>query len=423
MTFLSETTDGISWVDQFRPEDQRLACYLLDSLELIEHDEFVSAIQDLIANLANNSNGVIGIFVEREIRRGKWGIPNALYKQPRRKKNRRAFGQGPQPVKPKLPYDMSVGSEGIIASLVTDICKQQPEKFISHPSPDQIRKKKVRHIMLVTDMIGSGRRAYEYLDSAWKVASMKSWKSLGLIDFTIVSYTGTEAGVSFSKSHKTKPEVQIARSCPTIFTEFDKHIAEKIRSLCIHYDPIDHDQTESLGYRGSEGLVVFSHGCPNNVPRLLFKNGKRKSWKPMFPNRRGIAASHNAFKSVKVESDLRRKLARMNELRLSSGDWMSRYSDEAKSMLLVLAAIRKGPRQSEAISRKTGLNITVINILLETANQWGWIDLNRRLTNIGKGQLNYARRMGASPENSKIMGKEHYFPKLLRVPVDVSSSR
>lgn len=422
MTRLSETTEGISWVDQFRPEDQRLACSLLNSLALIEHDELVSAIQDLISYVARNSNGVIGIFAEREIRRGKGGIPNALYEQPRRKKNRRAFGQGPQPVKPKLPYDMSVGSEGIIAWLVTDICKQHPGKFISHPSPDQIRKKKVRHFMLVTDMIGSGRRAYEYLNSAWKVASVKSWKSLGLIDFTVVSYTGTEAGISFSKSHKTKPEVRIARSCPTIFTEFDKNKVEKLRSLCIHYDPIDHDRTESLGYRGSEALVVFSHGCPNNVPRLLFKNGKRKSWKPMFPNR-GTVASQNAFNSVKGESELRRKLARMNEVRLSRGDWMSLFSDEAKSMVLVLAAIRKGPRQSEAISRKTGLNIILINILLENANQWGWINANRRLTSIGKGQLNYARRVSEAPENSEKTVKEHYFPKLLRGPVDVSSSR
>ncbi|AZT83283.1 hypothetical protein EHN06_06815 [Marinobacter sp. NP-4(2019)] len=400
MTRLSETTEGISWVDQFRPEDQCLACSLLDSLALIEHDELVDAIQDSIIDVARNINGVIGIFSEREIRRGKGGVPNALYQQPRRKKNRRAFGQGPQPVKPKLPYDMSVGSEGIIAWLVTDICKQQPGKFVSHPSPAQIRKKKVRHFMLVTDMIGSGRRAYEYLDSAWKVASVKSWKSLGLIDFTIVSYTGTEAGVSFLKSHKTKPEVRIARSCPTIFTEFDKDTAEKIRSLCIHYDPIDHDGAESLGYRGSGALLVFSHGCPNNVPRLLFKNDKRKNWKPMFPNR-GTAASRNAFNSVKEESELRRKLARMNEVRLSRGDWTSLYSDEAKSMLFVLAAIRTGPRQSEAVSRKTGLNITLINILLENANQWGWIDANRRLTSIGKGQLNYARRVSKSPVNSK----------------------
>lgn len=422
MTRLSETTEGISWVDQFRPGDQRLACSLLDSLALIEHNELVSTIQDLITDVARKNNGVIGIFAEREIRRGKGGIPNALYQQPRRKKNRRAFGQGPQPVKPKLPYDMSVGSEGIIAWLVTDICKQHPGKFISHPSPDQIRKNKVRHFMLVTDMIGSGRRAYEYLDSAWKVASVKSWKSLGLIDFTIVSYTGTEAGVSFLKSNKTKPEVRIARSCPTISSEFDTDTAEKIRSLCMHNDPVDHDRTESLGYQGSEALVVFSHGCPNNVPRLLFKNGKRKSWKPMFPNR-GTVASRNAFNSVKGESELRRKLALMNEVRLSCGDWISLYSDEAKSMFLVLAAIRRGPRQSEDISRKTGLNITLINILLENANQWGWIDARRRLTSIGKGQLNYARRVSESPENSKKIVKEHYFPKLLRVPVDVSSSR
>lgn len=422
MTRLSETTEGISWVDQFRPEDQSLACSLLDSLALIEHEEFVSSIQNLITDMARNSNGIIGIFAEREIRRGKGHIPNALYRQPNRKKNRRAFGQGPQPVKPKFPYDMSIGSEGIIAWLVTDICKQHPKRFISHPSPSQIRKNKIRHFMLVTDMIGSGHRAREYLDSAWKVASVKSWKSLGLIDFNIVSYTGTKAGISFLKSHKTNPKVRIVRSCPTICTEFVTDIAEQMRSLCIHYDPIDHDRTESLGYQGSESLVVFYHGCPNNVPRLLFKNGKRNSWSPIFPNR-STASVRNVFNSVKGESELRRKLALMHEVRLSRGDWIHLYSDEAKSMLLVLSAIRRGPRQSEAISRKTGLNIVLINVLLENANHWGWIDAERRLTSTGQGQLKYARRVRESTENSKKLVKEYYFPKLLRVPVDVSSPR
>lgn len=66
MTRLSETTEGISWVDQFRPGDQRLACSLLDSLALIEHNELVSAIQDLIVDVERSSNGVIGIFAERD---------------------------------------------------------------------------------------------------------------------------------------------------------------------------------------------------------------------------------------------------------------------------------------------------------------------------------------------------------------------
>ncbi len=422
MTRLSETSDGISWVDQFRPEDQRLACSLLDSLALIEHDEIVSGIQDLIRDVANNSKGVIGIFAEREIRRGKGGIPNALFKQPRRKKNRRAFGPGPQPVKPRYTYDLSVGSEGIIAWLVSDICKQYPKRFISHPSPEQIRNKRVRTFMLITDMIGSGRRVYDYLDAAWKVASVKSWKSLSLLEFTVVAYTGTELGVSLSRTHKTNPDVLIARSCPTIFTEFDAETAEAIRTMCIHYDPIGHDRIESLGYRGSGSLLVFSHGCPNNVPRLLFKTDKKNRWKPMFPNR-STASSRKTFRLVKNDSDLRRKLALMNEARLSRGDWTSLYSEEAISMLFVLAAIRRGPRESEAISRKTGLNIKKIEILIESATQWGWIDSNRRLTVSGKGQLNYARKLSSNNKIYEEEVKQCYFPKSLRAPVDVSSSR
>lgn len=422
MTKLSETTYGQQWLSQFASTHQELASLLLDSLCLVSHQELVESLQHLLKDLSPKDNSIVGLFTEREVRRGKYGIPHALYKQPRRKKKRRAFGPGPQPVKPKHSYDLTVGSEGIIAWIVSGICKQYPTKFISHPSPDQIRTKKVRKFVLVTDMIGTGRRAREYLDSAWKVASVKSWKSYQLLDFTVVSYTGTDKGISLVRSHKTKPHVIVAKSCPTISTEFDQEVAQSIRSICIKYDPIDHDQTDSLGYRGSEVLLVFSHGCPNNAPRILFKSKDRGKWNAFFPGR-GTTSCLDAFDSIDKESSLRQRLGTLKENKLATGDWISSYSEEARDMILVLAALNRSSIKYDILTRKTGLTIKHIEILIQFALNWGWIDSNLRLTAIGRGQLRYARKIHDRKKNVDPTPDKYYFPKSLRAPVDSSSSR
>ncbi len=86
---------------------------------------------------------MVALFVEREIRKGKNGVIHRLYKEPYKKKNRRAYGMGPQPVRPKNNCDLRVGSEGIVVQLVSELCTEFPKKFICHPSPDQMRKNKI----------------------------------------------------------------------------------------------------------------------------------------------------------------------------------------------------------------------------------------------------------------------------------------
>ena len=139
----------------------------------MNHNEFVAGLRQLIINRSNDVDGMVALFAEREVKRGKNRIPHRLYREPYRKKKRRAYGMGPQPVQPTSNCDLTIGSEGIVSWLVSELCIESPEKFICHPSPDQIRNKKIRKFVLVTDLIGSGNRARDYIESAWRVASVK----------------------------------------------------------------------------------------------------------------------------------------------------------------------------------------------------------------------------------------------------------
>lgn len=424
MHILSETQQGINWLAQFRALDQGIARKLLDSLDIVSHNVFLQELRDLIVSSVNQIDGNVGLFAEREVRRGKWGIPHRLYKEPGTKRNRRAFGMGPQPVQPKNNYDLNVGSEGIIAWLVSDVCRENPRKFISHPSPDQIRERRIRKFVLVTDLVGSGRRASEYLDSAWKSASVKSWSSFKLLDFEVVAYTATVTGQQRVKQHRCKPALRIVKSCPTISSEFKNELVDTVRSLCIRYDPINSDSVESLGYKGSEALLVFSHGCPNNVPRIFHAKPNRNpsSWEPLFP-KRGTASTRDIFEHIDTESMLRRKLENLHETRLSSGGWIRSRSPECVKMLVILASLQRGKGSSDVVSRKTGLAIPEIDIYLEKAISWGWLTERRRLTSEGRGQLKHARKASSEKTNIDKEEKPYYFPKSLRTPVVTSSQR
>lgn len=419
MSKLSKTAEGIEWVRQFQTDDQELACKLVNAITLVTHDEFVADLRQLIIENAENTNGMVALFAEREIRKGKNKVLHRLYKEPYTKKNRRAHGMGPQPVKPKHNHDLTVGSEGIVAWLISELCQEHPKKFICHPSPGQIRQKRVRKFIVVTDIIGSGNRVYEYLESAWRVASVRSWVSLKYLSFEVIAYTGTSVGMKAVRCHKSKPAIDIVKACPTIKSEFDDEIFTKIKRLCTYYDPIDQDPVDSLGYKGGGVLIAFSHSCPNNIPRLLHKT-KINFWEPLFPKRKTTKMRH-IFGEQSNEEELKKRLDRLHETRLAKGHWLPSFSKEGKKMLLLLAALRRGPRFNEVISRKTGLIIPEIEILLEQAIQWNWVSEKRYLMEGGKGQLAHARKVKNTETSINEENKTSYFPKSLRAPQIASS--
>jgi hypothetical protein len=111
MTMAFSTSDvAQQWIEQFAPGDQALACELLDALVLVSGDEFKNQVQEIILRWATNVNEPMGLYAERE------GPPVPLFAEdvavPRR-----ASGPGPVPI---TSDDANVGSEGIIAQLISE---------------------------------------------------------------------------------------------------------------------------------------------------------------------------------------------------------------------------------------------------------------------------------------------------------------
>lgn len=270
---LAETEKAIAWLAQFRKSDQAHAAELINAMLQVSYHDFMNELTSLIRARSEEVDGPIALYAEREVK-DRLGIPHRLFKE-NKGKPRRAFGSSVQPVSPTRAYAPEVGSEGLVAQLITELCRQHPKLFINHPGPDRIRKHRVRTFFLITDVIGSGEQAWKYLEAAWRVHSVRSWHSLKLLRFEVLAYSATDSGQKYVRKHPCGPAVYFVQPCPTIDTSFPKIVARRMKDLCVKNDPIDHDPIESLGHHGTGALLTFAHGAPNNSPRMLYKKGNR----------------------------------------------------------------------------------------------------------------------------------------------------
>lgn len=415
---LLDSPTATAWLKQFRLQDQRRAAELLSNFRLVSRDEFADSLRDLVISRADAITGPVGLYAERELRM-RLGVPNRLFKETNRKL-KRAYGVGPQAVKPTKAYDTSVGSEGLVAQLITELCRANPTKFFNHPGPDQIRAKRVRAIFVVTDLVGSGKRAKTYLEAAWRVRSVRSWWSGRFLRFEVVSFAATERGKKVVGSHHCKPLVSAVIPCPTIQSSYDREEADFVEKLCVAYDPIKKDAVESLGVGGLGALIAFAHGVPNNAPRIFHKKGAK--WTPLFPARvtADIATGH--FGRSLTGAAIEKRLNSINQRVLARSLAATSASDETKMMLLLMAALGRSPRLSDVLALRTGLTIPEIDQICQKLAKLGWIDRNRRLTDAGLGQLSHAKaKLARKRRRAKAMvvkaEKTPYYPQSLRAPI------
>ena len=406
----SDTEKAQAWLKQFDAADQAEASQLLDSISFVTGNELINGVGRLIESLQEEVTSPIALFVERELEKE----TRTLFKE----NKCRATGDGPAPVQQKSGKP-EIGSEGILANLVTQLARGQPKIFLNHPSPDQMRKQRPRRFVLITDFIGSGKRVESYLIAAWNTATLKSWRSYRRIEFSVIAFAGTEAGVERVNAHKCNPELHLVSACPTIESTLKNTRARAAAiDLCIRYDPVDHDQIESLGYGGTGALMVFEHGCPNNCPRIFFK--QTKHWQPLFPGR-VTQQWRDVFNEQSKDDILLANLRKLDKDKIAAGEAWSETTDDGRKLLLFLVAMRRGPRHQMAVSANTGLSVKEVKVLQERTKSWGWLSESNRLTDEGYAQLAKASDPTAPPRVLVSTNQGMYFPKSLR-PANGDSS-
>jgi len=432
-TAIETTENSLLWLGQFSLGDRGLATEMLQELLMVSRDEFVDGMRALILEKVEEITGTVALYAERELRHRN-GVPHRLFKESSGKRKRAEGAVGPPAVKATQPYNISVGSEGIVAQLISELAKEHPKKILDHPGPEQIRKNKVREFWVVTDIVGSGNRVLRYLQAAWLVRSVRSWWSGGFLRFGVIAYAGTELGMRSVLGHACKPKYMVVKPAPTIRTVFSALKAQQMERLCETYVPFADGKAplwgwggashNPLGYGGAGVLLVFSHGAPNNVPPIFHKASRNaaRPWVPLFPARVSASIGSQVFGLSLTPEKIKVRLEKLGQHRLARSAVIN--SDlPTWEVFSILTALSKPPRNNDSVlAHRSGFETTRVRRLCRLLSEYGWIDSRRRLTDAGDGQLKHARKqLEKDRKEIKISAQQinqvPYYPKSLRHPV------
>lgn len=416
---LTELPEIKLWIDQFNEKeiDQELAKELVEKLHYVSANRLVRDFRELL-RLSYLNQGVTALFVERELQKTRGKISQGMYREDkvriegRRRFARRAVGAALPVVKSLRNASQEVGSEGVIAQVLTQICALNSMSFLLQPSADEIRRKAVRHLVVVTDFIASGDRACKMLDSLWRLSTVRSWKSGKFIRLTVMAFTGTSAGIAAVKRHSSRPDVQIVMDCPTIGTSFAKEKIPLIEDLCERYAKTS---DRPLGYGKIGALVAFEHSCPNNAPAIFTEsvNSLRRPWRALFERR---STSQLFAQSPELSRpDLQLLFETLGFPTIAGSPAFIRCNKAQKHMYLVLAALSRRQRTTQALIRSTGLTLLELKTSLDRAESLG-LTQDFRLLNAGRKEL--ARLERSKPRKMPTKGKPlMYHPTALRAPI------
>lgn len=290
----SETPLGHSWCSQFKNSKRDLAKRLIDSLYWVSDERFRVFIDSEIQRLS--AQDVTAFYCEREPRRyAKRILP--FYKSKKVKNRRSFFGAAMFPIPHNNSHRPEIGSEGIIANVLTGAKRLNPKTVLFHPTAEVLKAKRVKQYVLVTDLIGSGTRITNMLNAFWAIPSIRALNSAKLISFHIVTYAASNIGLSYVLKHQLKPEVHYELKAPSLSDAFSLEELKEIHSFLEHYTK--KTKQPSWGYHSwyeQPLLTVFAHGAPNNLPSILHKQGV-KGVKPLFKGR-STSKVYNLFSQM-----------------------------------------------------------------------------------------------------------------------------
>ncbi|MBB6247734.1 hypothetical protein HDE80_002791 [Rhodanobacter sp. A1T4] len=398
-----------AWISDFPVPEQPVARRLLSGMLIVSSDELKKGLSSHARTLIGEHGARVGFYVEREIRK-RLGVPNRLFSEPRWGV-RRATGSNPLVISPLRRYKQEIGSEGIVAQLVTEWHRRFRNKALVQPSPDQIRKNKVRDLVIVTDFIGSGDRILSYLESMWRVRSIRSWHSLGLVRMHVFAYAATPMGLTRVEAHPCGPMVHLVSGCPTVATCFNGRSFRELVKFCWKRGQPRNSVEDAMGYGGVGSLIAFAHGCPNTSPLVLYRAGSS----PLFPARVNSIAGFGDEAVLRLSS-ARQKFTSIERVQIARGEWIDRADEQALKRMLVLSAVRVSARTADSLSARTGLPTQEVAGILSQLRENSWVSVTGKITPEGIREMKRASRRVKLPYAIPQDRDVFYYPQGLRAP-------
>jgi hypothetical protein len=397
---LSEHPVSQQWLAQFcTSEDRAQAAQLLNLLKLVSAREFEAGIEQALTKLQARLQATIAVYpiappIPEEIAGyGPFtgGIPRDNNGQSREVGRRRKYGSEDRVghVLAKLQERLKRGTG---ASSIECI-----------PTLTQLKTQGIRHIVLVDDVCGSGKRITDY----WQVIPrrIKSLLSLKQCELWIVLYAIAPMGMAVLK--KVMPNFPLSDHLITVLPEADLQdlLPRELRTLCENYAELIGMESSGLGYQGSSSPIVFEHGCPNN------------NWEGLFPNRSIPTEMRSCFDEDGTERALE-TLWRANQPKLALSlldalDHTVPLTVEQRLLLTMLGLRLRGVLESDLAIRLL-ISDSVSKRLLGVAAGMGLYDRTlAQVTSMGREFVSrFRNKFGRAPQHYTV-GKnpDNYYPQ------------
>lgn len=399
------TERGRAWLEQFAESDRPLVRQLAEMLSLVSIQEFERALQQAILKYSGENEGPIALYAVREAPRG-----STL--------RFRNGGDGLDSVS----SGSDVGSEARVAHILRQLSRTQQSQFIRQPSIESLLQLRARHIVIVDDLIGSGERTKSYLDQLWNDPTIKSWWSYKKIQFTVIAYAGTTEGVRNVRRHACSPEVRVHRYCPTLDgSPWPREQRRAVRRLCTSYAMLYALKGWALGFGRSASLMIFEHGCPNNVPNIFWADSKdsTKAWRPLFPGRASTGEVASVFPAELASRTPISVLLAAGQKRVAKVLPAVLGRPLTKESIIILALLGRGINRVEALAHAAHLEVRECQAILEACLEAGLMSPRRRLTEAGFKELS-GLISAAQPRTIRVLdlGEDCYYPCSLRGRTD-----
>ncbi|MGW2322307.1 phosphoribosyltransferase-like protein [Streptomyces sp. NPDC001233] len=211
---------------------------------------------------------------------------------------------------------------------------------------DLLQKRRARSLVFVSDYAGSGEESLAYARAWLRNATIRSWRSLKLIRLHLVLFAATTAGLRRIRASGLYDGVSVLhRGMDLPSAQWHKDELGRIRKLCEDYARRTED---GPGWSGSEGLLVFEHTVPNNLPSILrqAKGRTRRpdgQWAPFFEHRTAPPGLMHDLVGYRPERHAELGLRGMGRVQLTgSGKIHVRYRGGIRDLVEVFGHIKHG---------------------------------------------------------------------------------
>lgn len=400
---LSDTEAGIAWLDNFPSGDREIAKRLLDAFVLDSWTTARASLIDLVAEEIDAALSAGTVWVLPAMDSGDIRHSNKLPKL----EPLTAFDN----FQPGMDIPSMPGSEGLIGHLLRDVQRRgviPPTALIA-----ELRKKRVRTIIVVSDTIETGGQVAKYVQALLRNPTLKSWRSFHWIRLIVLAFAVSPNGKQIVGDLPQVDSLRFVRHAPTIRgLPWASNDIEAALALCDRYG----EGRDRLGYGQHAGLFGFQDRVPNTIPKIFRQRGA--DWQPLFAGSSGRQVPSGMIRELAESSDVpvahNEIVAAVRQERLAVS-LRKQQRESNRDILATLALLRASPQRADILGNALHMNQAEVDGLLAYLLTEGWIDSANKVTERGIAELAAGKRRPRRVEPQQIsVTSIPYYPESLR---------